>query len=476
MTLSHKARLVVWHAAVIAVILGAAAVALDWTVRRVVLNQFDAALLHLANTEAEEIVEGGDARQVHTLSPRGVRRLAWSFHPVVQIIDLEGNLMAVGPGLLPDHALPISPALLDRLRRGKITFETVSVPESSLRVVTIPFAIAGRRFAVQMGQALGEARMLLQRLRWLLVATWATVLVAIVLTDLLLTRRALGPIDAIVQQAQRIGDSNLTERLPSSDVPGEVARLVETFNEMLSRLHDSFQAQRRFTADAAHELRSPLTRLRTEIEVALRRPRLAEDYRAVLEVSLDELQRLARLTEDLLALARLDAGEGREAPIAPTALNPIVAATLERFGPVAAARHVQVVLEECLTPVVHVLPAVIDVVVANVLDNAIKFSPPGGRVTVRVLASETDALVAVTDAGHGIPVEELPRVFERFFRGRAPRATDVAGVGLGLAIARTLAERQHGAISIESVAGGGTTVTIRLPLAAVYHPDAFAAS
>ena len=146
------------------------------------------------------------------------------------------------------------------------------------------------------------------------------------------------PIDAIVRQARRLNDASLAEPLPHPGEPGELARLVETLNAMLARIHDSVEAQRRFTADAAHELRSPLTRLRTEIEVTLRRPRDAAEYRATLATTLEEIERLGAVAESLLILARLDAGEGRAAVTGTHRLSTIVQAIVGRFEPLATSR------------------------------------------------------------------------------------------------------------------------------------------
>jgi len=286
-----------------------------------------------------------------------------------------------------------------------------------------------------------------------------------VLTGAMLARAILRPIDQIVLRARVMGASGLAERLPHPGGRDEISRLVETLNEMLARVEHVFEAQRRFTADASHELRSPLSRLRAELEVTLRRPRERPEYEEALRSCLAEVARLSRLTEALLTLARLDAGESREAPRQDVALAPILGEAAARLGGGGQDRDISVVLEVPETLRVAVAPAAVSLVISNVLDNAIKFSPPGGKVTIAAFVEDGAAVVAVSDTGPGVPEEELPRLFERFYRGSSARATDTPGVGLGLAICRLVVESQGGSITLEPAPGGGASIRIRLPLA-----------
>jgi len=465
MRLGYKARLAAWHAIVLAIILGVSVVVLDLTVRRIVLDQFDAALLHAAQSVGAEIVEEGPTSPVHAMSIKPVRRLLWSFRPIVQVVDGTGAVLIVVGASSP---LQIDAAVLSKvIRRGKVGFRTISTSESkALRVVTLRAPHGAEAYGVEVAHPLDEVDVLLDRIRVLLIAAAVAILVVIVATDLVLTRQVLQPIDAIVRQARRLSDANLAEPLPHPGEPGEVARLVETLNAMLGRMRDSLDAQRRFTADAAHELRSPLTRLRTEIEVAMRRPRDIEEYRGLLATTLEEIERLSALSDNLLTLARLDAGEGHRGPAHASRLGAVVEGVVARFEAIATARGVTLRVAPYGTDAaVDVLPAILDVVVGNVVDNAVKFAKSGGTVELTISVSSTQAVVAVADTGSGIPVDELPHVFERFFRGKGPRAMGTSGVGLGLAIAKTLVGRQHGAMEIDSTPGAGTTVTIRLPLA-----------
>jgi two-component system OmpR family sensor kinase len=284
------------------------------------------------------------------------------------------------------------------------------------------------------------------------------------LTGALLARQALRPIDEIVTQARRIGEANLAERLPHPGTRDEVSRLVETLNDMLGRLERSFEVQRRFTTDASHELRSPLSRLRAELEVAIRRRRKVPEYEETLRSSLDEVERLQRLVEELLELARIDAGQEREAS-EPVAARELVEAAVAGIRSAAERRGVSIVIESPAELFVNAAPVAARIALGNILDNAVKFSPSGGQVTVTVRADRREAVIVVADDGPGVLPDDLPRLFQRFYRGNASRSTGAAGVGLGLAISRAFLERQGGLISVETPRKTGAAFSVHLPRA-----------
>jgi two-component system OmpR family sensor kinase len=280
-----------------------------------------------------------------------------------------------------------------------------------------------------------------------------------------LTRRAFRGINDVVKQARLIGDANLGERLPHPGTSDEIGQLVDTLNAMLDRLEQAFDQQRRFTADASHELRSPLSRLRTEIEVTLRRPRESQDYVDTLRSCLDEVGRLTRLIEELLMLARFDAGQDRPEG-EPQALDALIAETLLRAGPAARERQVDLVVRSEAAAGTKVPHGSVGLVLANLVDNALKFSPPGGRIVVDCATDAHHAMLKVTDDGPGIPADELPFLFDRFFRGAGARASENEGVGLGLALSQSIIHAQGGHIEAANAPGGGAAFTVRIPLAA----------
>ena len=463
---TFKTRLWLGHVAVLAAMLAVAAFGADWALRRVVMGQvIDDAISWLAATEAAALqVDPAQPVRVHEIAPGAGPPSFTRLDKFVQIIDLDGRVVARSV-TLGTARLPTPPALLARVRDGETVFETVpDFGEEPVRMVALPVTVGQSRYAVQVAMSLDDAYAVLRAGRWLFLSMSLAILGGIGLTSALLARRALRPIDRMVMRARRIGEANLAARLPHPGTRDEIGRLVETLNDMLERLERSFEVQRQFTADASHELRSPLSRLRAELEVTLRRPRAVSEYEDTLRSCLDEVERVQALIEELLALARIDARQDPEAP-EPIAVSEIVDGAVAAVRSKAEQRRVVLAVQAPPGLLVNAAPVAAKVALANVLDNAVKFSPTGGQVRIVVTADPEDAIIAVSDAGPGVERDEMPQLFQRFYRGHASRSTDVAGVGLGLAIAQALVERQRGRISVEAPVASGATFSVRLPRA-----------
>jgi heavy metal sensor kinase len=281
----------------------------------------------------------------------------------------------------------------------------------------------------------------------------------------LLARKALAPVDRMAAEADQITATRLDRRLEVPNPGDELGRLAGTLNGMMARLERSFEEIRRFTADAAHELRTPLAVMRNAVEVALRSPRDPEDYRRVLGDVLEEIERLTRLAEQLLFLCREDAGL---VPLAmrQVRLEGLVRETTEHMMAVADAKGVTLRCEALAPATIRGDLDQIRRLLFNLLDNAIKFTPAGGTVGVRLGLSDGLARVEIIDTGAGIPAEHLPHVFERFYRVDPARASEAEGVGLGLSICRSIAEAHGGEIRVESVVGCGTQAILTFPASA----------
>jgi two-component system OmpR family sensor kinase len=469
MTLSFKARLTLGHLAAVVLILVGTALMANWLLSRAVLSQIiDRAILALAEAEAAAMVENPHLpTHVHEMAPGTAAPSFARLDKFVQIVRMDGQAIARSV-TLGNTRLPTKPDLLVRLQGGETVFETLdNFVEEPVRMVSLPVEVAGTRYAVQVAMSLEDAYAVLHSARRLFTGMAVCILVGVGLTGVVLTRRALRPIDRIVNRAREIGEGSLGERIPHPEQHDEIGRLVDTLNEMLGRIEESFQVQRRFTADAAHELQSPLSRLRTELEVTLRRHRDIGEYEDTLRSCLDKVERLSMLTRELLTLARLDAEQGRAVVVGTVSLRPLLEGVVRRLASEAERRRVTIAVHPSptLSLSVRCAEALADLVFTNVLDNAVKFSPPGGQVVVDAAAEGPEVVVAVSDTGPGIPADEIPRVFERFYRGRVARATDGRGFGLGLAISRAVVDSHGGQMSVESAAGCGATFRIRFPVA-----------
>lgn len=279
-----------------------------------------------------------------------------------------------------------------------------------------------------------------------------------------LAHRSLQPIRRIMQMARRMGSGDLQRRIPLSGSGDEMDQLAATLNGMLDRIESQVLEIQQFTADASHELRTPLAALRGSAEVALSQRRCAEELRRTIEDSLEQYARLQRVAEDLLLLARYDAG-GIDLPREIVQLDRIMANVVDLYLPTAEEKGVSVALDDAPPLSVPGDGGRLRQVVGNLVDNAIKYTPPAGRVRVSLRRVNGIAQLEVEDTGVGISTKDLPRVFDRFFRADVSRSRESApGIGLGLPICRSIVEAHGGQVFIQSELGKGTIVRVWLPV------------
>jgi heavy metal sensor kinase len=278
-----------------------------------------------------------------------------------------------------------------------------------------------------------------------------------------LARRALRPVADMIAEAKTITAENLSARLSVDNPDDEIGRLAHIFNETLARLESSFDQLKRFTADASHELRTPLTAIRSVGEVALSEHRNDAEYRETISSMLEETDRLARLVDTLLTLARADARSVKPQRDK-VDLRLLAREVVEHLAALSEEKHQTVVNRGDGSVVVMADRLVLRQAVINLLDNAIKYSPDGASIRVAVSAQDHTAVIEVVDSGPGIPAEHRDRIFDRFYRVDKARSRHLGGAGLGLSIARSAVELHGGSISLES-SERGSTFRIQLPLA-----------
>lgn len=341
------------------------------------------------------------------------------------------------------------------------SYETLRSAGTSMRVYSYPFDEGD--YSLQVGVSLEEVNATQAQIMRL---TALAVLISIVLgggTGLFLANRALVPIQAITRTAQQISERDLSKRITRPLVDDELGQLAQTFNTMLDRVEGAFQRQQHFTADAAHELRTPLSIMQTGIDVVLSQARDAAQYRAALEAVQEEAQRLTSLTVGLLTLARADSHTltlNREV----TDLSLLINTVIDQVTAVAEQKQITIQREIVPCLALNMDEGRIIQLALNLIENAVKYTPEGGAVTVIVVQTGDTVSLSVADTGPGIPPEYLPRVFDRFYRTDRSRSRDQGGVGLGLAIAQHIAQLHGGEINVWSQVGVGTRFTVTLPV------------
>jgi two-component system, OmpR family, sensor kinase len=397
---------------------------------------------------------------------------------LIQIIDDQGRVTDETGS--PRRAnLEVEIERLRLLEVGQNYFETVRLSDGTdLRVATrrVKDQADDGSYYIRLGQSLET----LDAARWrLLIILGIAIPVALLLGSyggLLLANQALRPVDRITRAAEQISTGDLTERVPMSAKMDEIGRLVVTFNQMISRLQAAFERQKQFTSDASHEMRTPLAVMRGDIEIALRRERPADEYKRVLTSNLEEIVRLSRLVEDLLMLARADYGQ-LELRHGPVDLNKLCQQMVDYISPLAQQKGQDILYYQLNGKAAET--ATVDSgeikisgdmqrikqLLLNLLDNAIKYTDFGGRVSLELKTEGKCAVITVADTGRGIPPEDLPHIFERFFRkSKTTSDRSATGFGLGLSIVKWIVDSHSGKITAQSEVGRGTTFTVKFPL------------
>ena len=354
-------------------------------------------------------------------------------------------------------------------RDGEVTLATPD--DRHFRLLVATFADMHHKYRAAVAHNEQAAREALHQLEVTLLIGYPLALALAVLGGYVLAGRMLAPVGAMARKARRITADRLSERLPVEHPGDEFGRLASVFNDTLARLEDAFERLRRFTGDASHELRTPLTALRSVGEIALRDHHDAAGYREAIGSMLEEVDRLTRLVDSLLVLTRADAGRVR-LQREPLDVAGLVRDVVEHLHPLAEEKSQRLTVDLPASVEVFADRTTLRQALINLLDNAIKYTPPGGQVRVRVGAHPSGEMaVEVIDTGPGIPPEEHERVFERFYRLDKARARtavdgtpgDHGGAGLGLAIARWAVEANGGRIELVSETGRGSTLRVVLP-------------
>ncbi len=480
-TRSLSFRLVTWYAGVLTlvfILLGALTIILlrDYLESNVLDTQARRAR-QIADTLVAAASRTGDvamAREVEELyAPEANERF-------IRITRGDGHVVyASGPphdGSFDPVSVPAlaltHPALTppDQTRPGLTRPDAFPRKESSLKgsVLIAAQTYVGAdnsRYVVEVGISTARTEETVRQVLLMLAIGLPIAVCVAVAGGFVLVRRALKPVDNLSQKAAAITQHSLSERLPVMRTGDELERLSVSLNLMISRLEDAINSSKQFVADASHELRTPLAVLRGELENLAQDAQLKPQTRETLGSSLEEVDRLAEIVEGLLALSRLDTGEAR-AEWVRFDLAALVATTADQMSLLAEDKHITVVCDSSERVMIEGDQARLKQVVVNLLDNAIKYTPNGGRIKLKITQEDGNAVLDVADDGIGIPPEALPHVFKRFFRVDGSRSRDQGGAGLGLSIVKSICDAHGARVEVSSTPGQGSRFRIRQPLAA----------
>lgn len=434
------------------------------TLKALLDRRIDASVLNVASIQAASVTdEPSGAMHFHEweLTPEEAVALS-DLIQYAQVWRADGVSLLRSRYMTSD--LPLDTAALGRAADGELVWTDGDFETAHVRILYYPldrFGMAHERHVLQVAAPLENRDQLVARAS-LFLAALALLGAGVTYAGAgWLAGRAMRPVHEVIDQAEEIRAGSLDRRIQAYADLKEYRRLVDVLNSMLGRIQGAFEAQRRFTADASHELRSPLTAMRGELEIALRRDRAPEEYRRVLESTLEEAVRLGRVTEDLMILARSDAGVLRGRP-EPIDLGEATRSVVGKLARKALATDVVVEIEVDGDATAEVDPVLFGQVVWNLLENALDYSSQGGRVRVGVAGRPSEVCLTVEDEGPGFPPDMDDRVFDRFFRADPVRAPH-EGTGLGLSIVKAVVDAHGGSIRAENRREGGARLVAVFP-------------
>ncbi|MEK7773080.1 MAG: ATP-binding protein [Deltaproteobacteria bacterium] len=469
MALTIRTRLTIWYVSLLTVSLIAFGSAFSYILSEIFMRRIDSQITSVANMMVHTVYRPTG----EIFLPRDFDIILERFFGIrtagnyIQVLDRNGHVVARSSNL-QGFSLALSKETLSNARAGKATYEIVrKVGRYPVRVVTKPLMLNKRDLAgiIQVGSSLEGMEEVFHSMVYIFAfGILASVMIASAV-GYFLARKALKPVADIIDMTRRIRAENLNERITIPVSQDEIGRLADTINGMIARLAKSFNQIRQFTADASHELKTPLTILKGEMEVALRSKGGVEYMKAALKSGLEEIDRMNYIVRNLLELARMDMEKGAASPRGPVGLDKIVAERVEQLRRIALDSGVEMSIIKDMPATVAGDPVRLGQLVFNLLDNALKYTPRGGEIEVSLEREGDTAVLMVKDTGAGIAREDLPCIFDRFYRADKARTGGIGGAGLGLSICKEIIEAHGGAIGVESEAGKGSVFTVKLPIA-----------
>lgn len=461
---SLRAKLSIWNALILLLVLGVSSGIWYAYLSHSLLKQLDQRLLSMVGEQdvLRERLQVGESIDCAAVAEFARRFRLGEFF---RVVDEEGRRVCEAKGARKQMP-PLQDWMLEAVRIEGALLTTVPFPgRHSLRQLILPLGQReGQRLFLQAAIGLGRVEQPLRKFRSLLLLYSPVALIFAAVCGWLLAGRALAPVNNITRAMRKVNADNLNRRLPVGKARDEISRLAETFNAMLANLEESFRKIRQFSGDASHELRTPLTILKGETEVALRWAKHPDEFRKMLESSMEEIDRMGRIIEDLLTLAKSESG-ARSLVIKPFSLSDLLQGIYLQANTLGESKQIKTHLNLEVTEEIRLMGDELRLrqVFLNLIANAVNYTPEGGQIEITLAVFDGEAKVTVTDTGIGIPAEHLPHIFDRFYRVDKARNREDGGTGLGLAIVKSLAEAHDGRVEVASTPGEGTSFTVFLP-------------
>ncbi len=453
---SLRVRLTLWYSCALILVALVLAGASRWAMAVSLDHALDQSLRYRLIGLRSFIDENGhEGLDQLALRLRGLQDLGELF----QVFGPDSELMAQSDGLARHHVStqpPPDPG-------PRILYRAAGPPRFPVRMATQRIYVGDQPLIIEVADPQRKFEGVLSEFYSALSIALPLVLAFAAFGGFWLSNRALSPVDRVIDEARAISPTNLAARLSVPASGDELQRLSETLNQLLARVEQSLLQTRQFTADASHELRAPMTLIYTAAEFALRRDRTSDDLKDSLRKILREAKRCRELINQLLTLARSDAGTKR-IDLVPADLTLLVTDVVSETKILASSKEIRILTSLPGSPIcAKVDEASFRRMLLILLDNAIKYTAEGGKVTIALVEDAGQVAITIADTGAGIHAHQLPFIFDRFWRADKVRSRDAGGTGLGLAIAREIAESHHAELKAESAVGEGSTFTIRLP-------------
>ena len=471
--MSLRNRMALYYTGATAVLMAIVFAVIFVTVDKVVYRHFDEELRHEvtetlseAHVQSHDVCEFGSLKEIGLDEARGtsrdethkIRKVAEIDPEYVQLVDSTGQIVSKTANL-SQNVLSFEPSY------SGVRFFNTSMGASAMRQVQVP--LIDRHGTIEgyliVAVPLKSAMIVIRDLKYIVMVSFPVIIVILFGLTRLIAGRSIQPVEEVISMAETITQESLDRRIVLPQHRDELYRLGSTINGLLDRLQYAFLREKQFTADASHELRTPLAAVKGTLDVLVRKPREVAYYEERIRYCLDELNRMARLIDQLLMLARYE-NDQQNPQIMRIELTGPLKTVIERMEPIAFARDMVIKVERMSPGVVEVDPAMLEIMLENLISNAIKYSPGGSVVEIWAGTRDGHQVCAITDYGIGIPTEKLEYVFDRFFRVDESRSSSTGGFGLGLSIVRKLADLQGISISVRSRECHGTTFLLTFPM------------